>query len=178
MPLSNQPADPRCALLVIDMQYDFMPGGQLAVADGDALLPLINRLGARFARVIVTQDWHPAGHISFASSHAQRLPFESITLPYGPQTLWPDHCVQGSHGAQLHADLDLPHAQLILRKGCNAHIDSYSAFLEADRSTPPAGRVFEGARYRHPVRGGPGTGLLRGVVCSGCAQCRFQYVCN
>ncbi|EPN51719.1 pyrazinamidase/nicotinamidase, partial [Pseudomonas syringae pv. actinidiae ICMP 19079] len=135
MPLSNQPADPRCALLVIDMQYDFMPGGQLAVADGDALLPLINRLGARFARVIVTQDWHPAGHISFASSHAQRLPFESITLPYGPQTLWPDHCVQGSHGAQLHADLDLPHAQLILRKGCNAHIDSYSAFLEADRST-------------------------------------------
>jgi nicotinamidase/pyrazinamidase len=135
MPLAIQPADPRCALLVIDMQYDFMPGGQLAVADGDSILPLINRLGAAFSRVIVTQDWHPAGHISFASSHAGRAPFDSITLPYGFQTLWPDHCVQASHGARLHADLDLPHAQLILRKGCNPDIDSYSAFLEADRST-------------------------------------------
>ena len=135
MPLSIQPTDPRCALLVIDMQYDFLPGGALAVADGDAVLPVINRLGAAFARVIVTQDWHPAGHISFASSHAGRAPFESIALPYGPQTLWPNHCVQGSHGAQLHADLDVPHAQLILRKGCNSGIDSYSAFLEADRTT-------------------------------------------
>ncbi|MCV4340744.1 bifunctional nicotinamidase/pyrazinamidase [Pseudomonas capsici] len=135
MPLSHQPAAANCALLVIDMQYDFMPGGQLAVADGDAVLPLINRLGERFTQVIVTQDWHPAGHISFASSHPGRKPFESITLPYGPQTLWPDHCIQGSTGAQLHADLDLPHARLILRKGCNAQIDSYSAFLEADRTT-------------------------------------------
>ncbi|MDF2643877.1 MAG: pncA [Pseudomonas sp.] len=135
MPLSIQPTDPRCALLIIDMQYDFLPGGALAVADGDALLPVINRLGAAFARVIVTQDWHPARHISFASSHVGRAPFESIALPYGPQTLWPDHCVQGSHGAQLHADLDVPHAQLILRKGCNSGIDSYSAFLEADRTT-------------------------------------------
>lgn len=135
MTLPFQPADPRCALLVIDMQYDFMPGGSLAVADGDAVLPLINRLGAAFGRVVVTQDWHPAGHISFASSHAGRQPFDSITLPYGPQTLWPDHCVQGSDGARLHADLDLPHAQLILRKGCNPGIDSYSAFLEADRTT-------------------------------------------
>ena len=123
-------------LLVIDMQYDFMPGGALAVADGDALVPLINRLGEQFRGVVITQDWHPSGHISFASSHPGRLPFESTTLPYGPQTLWPDHCVQGNHGALLHADLDLPHAQLILRKGCNRHIDSYSAFLEADRSTP------------------------------------------
>ncbi len=135
MPLSHQPAAANCALLVIDMQYDFMPGGQLAVADGDAVLPLVNRLGERFTQVIVTQDWHPAGHISFASSHPGRKPFESITLPYGPQTLWPDHCIQGSTGAQLHADLDLPHARLILRKGCNAQIDSYSAFLEADRIT-------------------------------------------
>ncbi|MBX8607171.1 bifunctional nicotinamidase/pyrazinamidase [Pseudomonas cichorii] len=135
MPLSHQPAAANCALLVIDMQYDFMPGGQLAVTDGDAVLPLINRLGERFTQVIVTQDWHPAGHISFASSHPGRKPFESITLPYGPQTLWPDHCIQGSTGAQLHADLDLPHARLILRKGCNAQIDSYSAFLEADRTT-------------------------------------------
>ncbi|MBN6716964.1 bifunctional nicotinamidase/pyrazinamidase [Pseudomonas capsici] len=135
MPLSHQPAAANCALLVIDMQYDFMPGGQLAVADGDAVLPLVNRLGERFTQVIVTQDWHPAGHISFASSHPGRKPFESIPLPYGPQTLWPDHCIQGSTGAQLHADLDLPHARLILRKGCNAQIDSYSAFLEADRTT-------------------------------------------
>jgi nicotinamidase/pyrazinamidase len=123
-------------LLVIDMQYDFMPGGALAVAEGDNLVPLINALGKQFAGVVITQDWHPAGHISFASSHSGRAPFEVTTLPYGPQTLWPDHCVQGSPGAQLHAGLDLPHAQLILRKGCNAHIDSYSAFLEADRTTP------------------------------------------
>lgn len=129
------PSQPSCALLVIDMQYDFMPGGQLAVADGDALVPLINALGKRFSTVLMTQDWHPAGHISFASSHTERLPFDSIHLPYGAQTLWPDHCVQGSHGAQLHADLDLPATQLILRKGCNPGIDSYSAFLEADRQT-------------------------------------------
>ncbi|GFM85667.1 bifunctional pyrazinamidase/nicotinamidase [Pseudomonas cichorii] len=135
MPLSQLPAAPNCALLVIDMQYDFMPGGRLAVPDGEAVLPLINRLGERFTRVILTQDWHPAGHISFASSHPGCTPFESITLPYGPQTLWPDHCVQGSQGSQLHADLNLPHAQLIVRKGFNAHIDSYSAFMEADRST-------------------------------------------
>lgn len=135
LPTVISPSNPSCALLVIDMQNDFMPGGQLAVADGDALVPLINRLGARFRNVVITQDWHPTGHISFASSHTERKPFDSIHLPYGPQTLWPDHCVQGSHGAQLHADLDLPKAQLILRKGCNADIDSYSAFLEADRST-------------------------------------------
>jgi nicotinamidase/pyrazinamidase len=129
------PSDPRCALLVIDMQYDFMPGGALAVAEGDALVPLINGLGALFRNVVITQDWHPAGHISFAASHAGRAPFDSITLPYGPQTLWPEHCVQGTHGAALHADLAIDHAQLVLRKGCNAGIDSYSAFVEADRIT-------------------------------------------
>jgi nicotinamidase/pyrazinamidase len=127
---------PDSVLLVIDMQYDFMPGGALAVAEGDALVPLINRLGQRFSRVVLTQDWHPAGHASFASSHVDRQPFDVVTLPYGPQTLWPDHCIQGSFGAQLHADLQLPHAQLILRKGCNGAIDSYSAFVEADRTTP------------------------------------------
>lgn len=134
-PLFRLPSDPRSALLVIDMQYDFMPGGALAVAEGDGLVSLINRLGARFRNVVITQDWHPAEHISFASSHAGRDPFDSITLPYGPQTLWPDHCIQGTRGAELHADLDLAHAQLILRKGCNAGIDSYSAFVEADRTT-------------------------------------------
>lgn len=133
--LNLLPANPRCALLVIDMQYDFMPGGALAVAEGDALVPLINRLGAEFRNVVITQDWHPAGHISFAASHAGRAPFDSITLPYGPQTLWPEHCVQGTHGAALHADLAINHAQLVLRKGCNAGIDSYSAFVEADRTT-------------------------------------------
>lgn len=134
--MTAKPFGPDCVLLVIDLQYDFMPGGALAVADGDALVPLINQLGQRFDRVALTQDWHPAGHASFASSHAGRQPFEVITLPYGPQTLWPDHCIQGSVGAQLHADLQLPHAQLVLRKGCNGAIDSYSAFLEADRTTP------------------------------------------
>lgn len=133
--INLMPSDPRCALLVIDMQYDFMPGGALAVAEGDALVPLINRLGALFRNVVITQDWHPAGHISFAASHAGRAPFDSITLPYGPQTLWPEHCVQGTHGAALHADLAIDHAQLVLRKGCNAGIDSYSAFVEADRIT-------------------------------------------
>jgi nicotinamidase/pyrazinamidase len=133
--LNLMPSDPRCALLVIDMQYDFMPGGALAVAGGDALVPLINGLGALFRNVVITQDWHPAGHISFAASHAGRAPFDSITLPYGPQTLWPEHCVQGTHGAALHADLAIDHAQLVLRKGCNAGIDSYSAFVEADRIT-------------------------------------------
>lgn len=133
--INLMPSDPRCALLVIDMQYDFMPGGALAVAEGDALVPLINGLGALFRNVVITQDWHPAGHISFAASHAGRAPFDSITLPYGPQTLWPEHCVQGTHGAALHADLSIDHAQLVLRKGCNAGIDSYSAFVEADRTT-------------------------------------------
>ena len=128
--------DPRCALVVIDMQNDFIPGGQLAVQGGDEIVPLINRLGARFRNVVVAQDWHPAGHVSFASSHPGKAPFDSVQLPYGAQTLWPEHCVQGSHGAQLHADLNLPHAQLIVRKGFNRDIDSYSAFVEADRRTP------------------------------------------
>ncbi|MGV8921151.1 MAG: bifunctional nicotinamidase/pyrazinamidase [Pseudomonas sp.] len=132
---AEAPSNDACALLVIDMQYDFMPGGTLAVAEGHSLVPLINRLGARFHNVIITQDWHPAGHVSFASSHAERQPFDSIHLPYGTQTLWPEHCVQGTHGAQLHEGLDVTKARLILRKGCNIGIDSYSAFVEADRHT-------------------------------------------
>ncbi len=123
-------------LLVVDMQNDFLPGGSLAVADGDAVVPVINRLAAGFQAVVVTQDWHPAGHISFASSHDGKAPFDMIDLPYGPQVLWPDHCVQGTEGAALAADLDLPHAQLIVRKGHHQHIDSYSAFMEADKATP------------------------------------------
>ncbi|CAI8854438.1 bifunctional nicotinamidase/pyrazinamidase [Pseudomonas sp. IT-P260] len=126
---------PRSALLVIDVQNDFTPGGQLAVPEGDLIVPLINRLSGLFKQVIIAQDWHPSGHASFASSHPGRKPYEVIQLPYGEQTLWPDHCMQGSAGAEFHPNLKLPHAQLIIRKGCNPDIDSYSAFLEADRRT-------------------------------------------
>jgi len=126
---------PRTALLVIDVQNDFIPGGQLAVPEGDQIVPLINRLGSLFKQVVIAQDWHPSGHASFASSHPGRQPYEVIQLPYGEQVLWPEHCVQGTSGAEFHPGLDLPHAQLIIRKGCNPDIDSYSAFLEADRHT-------------------------------------------
>ena len=122
-------------LVVVDVQNDFMPGGALAVAHGDEVVPLINRLAARFDSVVLTQDWHPRGHISFASSHPGRKPFETIELAYGTQVLWPDHCVQGTSGAVLHPDLNVTKAQLVIRKGHHAGIDSYSAFLEADRRT-------------------------------------------
>lgn len=126
---------PTTALVVIDVQNDFIPGGQLAVPGGDEIVPLINRLGGSFRQVILAQDWHPAGHASFASSHPNKQPFDLIQLPYGEQKLWPDHCIQGTQGAALHPALDLPHAQLIIRKGCNPDIDSYSVFMEADRQT-------------------------------------------
>ncbi|MBK5373426.1 bifunctional nicotinamidase/pyrazinamidase [Pseudomonas sp. TH43] len=126
---------PRSALLVIDVQNDFTPGGQLAVPEGDQIVALINRLAGHFKQVIIAQDWHPAGHASFASSHPGRKPYDVIELPYGQQTLWPDHCVRATPGAEFHPELDLPHAQLVIRKGCNPDIDSYSAFLEADRTT-------------------------------------------
>lgn len=126
---------PRSALLVIDVQNDFTPGGQLAVPEGDQIVGLINRLAGHFKQVIIAQDWHPAGHASFASSHPGRKPYDVIELPYGQQTLWPDHCVRATPGAEFHPELDLPHAQLVIRKGCNPDIDSYSAFLEADRTT-------------------------------------------
>ncbi len=122
-------------LILIDVQNDFCPGGALAVPDGDAVVPMINRLAGRFAHVLMTQDWHPAGHASFASSHAGRQPFETIELAYGPQTLWPDHCVQGSPGAAFHDGLDVPKAELIVRKGFDPAIDSYSAFYENDQTT-------------------------------------------
>ena len=123
-------------LLVIDVQNDFCPGGALAVPDGDAIVPVVNRLARRFADVVMTQDWHPAGHLSFASAHPGRQPFETIDLAYGAQTLWPDHCVQGTAGAAFHRDLSLPQAELIVRKGFRKPIDSYSAFYENDRRTP------------------------------------------
>jgi nicotinamidase/pyrazinamidase len=123
-------------LLAVDLQNDFCPGGALAVPRGDEVVAPINRIGRRFAHVALTQDWHPRDHRSFASQHAGRRPFETITLPYGEQTLWPDHCVQGTQGAAFHPGLDLPHAELILRKGFRLDIDSYSAFFENDRRTP------------------------------------------
>jgi nicotinamidase/pyrazinamidase len=130
MPITQQDA-----LLVIDVQNDFSPGGALAVADGDAVLDPIHRLAPAFDHIVLTQDWHPAGHSSFASAHSSKKPFEQIEVSYGPQTLWPDHCVQGSKGAEFHPALRLPRAELILRKGFRPHIDSYSAFFENDRTT-------------------------------------------
>ena len=124
------------ALLVIDVQNCFTPGGSLAVKEGDQIIPLINRLAGAFEHVILTQDWHTPGHVSFASSHAGKKPFETIQLPYGTQVLWPDHCVQGTAGAELHKDLRIPHAELIIRKGYRKQMDSYSAFYEADGKTP------------------------------------------
>jgi len=129
-------ADDRTVLLVVDVQNDFCPGGHLAVPDGDAVVPIVNALGRHFRHVVLTQDWHPAGHASFASSHPGRKPFEAIELAYGPQVLWPDHCVQGSAGAAFHAGLDLPQAEAVIRKGYRSAIDSYSGFIEADRRTP------------------------------------------
>jgi nicotinamidase/pyrazinamidase len=123
-------------LVVIDVQNDFCPGGALAVAEGDAVIEVIHRVAPRFEHVILTQDWHPVGHSSFASSHAGKKPYEQIELSYGVQTLWPDHCVQGSTGAEFHPALHLPQAELILRKGFRPQIDSYSAFFENDRETP------------------------------------------
>jgi nicotinamidase/pyrazinamidase len=127
---------PTDALLVIDVQNDFCPGGALAVAGGDEIVPMIQRIASLFDHILLTQDWHPAGHQSFASSHAGKQPFEQIELSYGPQTLWPDHCIQNSTGAEFHPKLHLPQAELILRKGFRQQIDSYSAFFENDRSTP------------------------------------------
>ncbi len=126
---------PDRALLVIDVQNDFIPGGALPVTGGDQIVPLVNRIASGFRNVVQAQDWHPAGHASFASSHPGRKPFEVIDLPYGPQVLWPDHCIQGSEGAQFHPHLNIPHTQLIVRKGGNPAVDSYSAFTEADQQT-------------------------------------------
>src|SRR5437762_11702766 len=123
-------------LAVIDVQNCFVPGGTLPVPEGDRIIPIINRLAPAFRHVVITQDWHTKGHISFASSHPGKKPFETTSLPYGTQVLWPDHCVQGTPGAELHMDLRIPHAELIIRKGYRKHMDSYSAFYEADGKTP------------------------------------------
>ncbi len=128
--------DDRDVLLIVDVQNDFCPGGALAVPDGDAIIPAVNRLARSFAHVILTQDWHTPGHASFASSHPGKRPFDAIEVSYGTQILWPDHCVQGTQGARFHPKLDVPHAELVVRKGFRSAIDSYSAFRENDRLTP------------------------------------------
>ena len=127
--------DDTSALLVIDVQNCFLPGGSLAVKDGDQVVPVINKLAKGFANVVMTQDWHTDGHVSFASAHSGKKPFETIDLPYGKQVLWPDHCVQGTDGASLSKDLAIPQAELIIRKGYHKDTDSYSAFTEADGKT-------------------------------------------
>ena len=127
--------DASAVLIVTDIQYAFMPGGSLAVPRGDEVVPAINELAGRIANVVLTQDWHPPGHRSFASSHPGAKPYDVVTLHYGNQILWPDHCVQGTEGARLHADLAVAHAQLVIRKGYHRDVDSYSAFVEADGTT-------------------------------------------
>ena len=133
--MSAMPLRETDCLVLIDLQYDFMPGGALAVEEGDLLVPVANRLAERFPHVVATQDWHPAGHSSFASQHPGHEPFTTVEMPYGAQTLWPDHCVQGTPGAELHADLALDRAEIIVRKGYRLGIDSYSAFMENDQTT-------------------------------------------
>lgn len=123
-------------LLIVDIQNDFCPGGALAVPDGHLVIPIINRMARHFRHVVLTQDWHPRDHTSFASSHPGRNVHQTIDLSYGPQILWPDHCVQGTLGAEFVKELHVPHAELVLRKGCAREIDSYSAFYENDRETP------------------------------------------
>ncbi len=123
------------ALIVVDVQNCFLPGGSLAVKDGDQVIPVINRIAKGFENVVMTQDWHTPHHISFASTHEGKKPFEVIKLAYGNQVLWPDHCVQGTEGAQIAKDINIPHAELIIRKGFHNEVDSYSAFLEADKET-------------------------------------------
>lgn len=135
LPDSAAAPGPRCALIVTDVQNDFVEGGALAVPGGAAVVPVINALARRYANVILTQDWHPPDHLSFASQHAGAKPFATVRMPYGPQILWPDHCVQGTHGADFHPGLDIPQAQLVIRKGFHRAVDSYSAFIEADRTT-------------------------------------------
>jgi nicotinamidase/pyrazinamidase len=121
--------------VVVDVQNCFVPGGSLAVKGGDEIVPVVNRLARRFRHVVLTQDWHTSDHVSFASQHPGKKPFDTLALPYGTQVLWPDHCVQGTQGALLYNGLDIPHAELIVRKGNRREVDSYSAFVEADRKT-------------------------------------------
>ena len=150
-------------LVVTDVQNDFCPGGALAVKRGDEILPRVNELIRSHEHVVLTQDWHPADHASFASQHKNRNPFEAVEFPYGPQILWPDHCVQGSFGAELHAGLAWTKAELIIRKGFHRSIDSYSVFFENDRKTPTGlGGYLRERGFRHVVLVGLATDFCVG----------------
>ncbi len=164
-------------LLVVDLQRDFCPGGALAVTQGDAVIQPINQLATRFEHVVLTQDWHPADHLSFASQHPGRHPYDTIEMSYGPQTLWPDHCIQGSRGAEFHPALHIPHASLILRKGVHREVDSYSAFYENDHQTPTglAGWVRDRGIRRVFVAGLALDFCVRFTAADG-AGCGFQVV--
>lgn len=140
---------PQDAFIVVDIQNDFCPNGSLAVPKGDEVVPIINDLMPKFTHTVLTQDWHPNDHISFAANHADKVPFETIELPYGEQVLWTVHCVQGSVGAEFHKDLQTHYAKMIIRKGYRQAIDSYSAFLEADRATPTG---LSGYLHMHGIK--------------------------
>ena len=162
-------------LVLVDVQNDFCGGGALAVPGADEIVPVVNRLAARFPHVLLTQDWHPPGHSSFASQHPGRAPYQTIALPYGEQILWPDHCVQGTRGADFHPHLAAPHAELVLRKGFRREIDSYSIFFENDRSTPTGleGYLRERGLQAHLPRGARAR-LLRPLVRRGRPPARFR----
>jgi len=156
--------DEASALLVIDVQNCFLPGGSLAVKDGEQVVPVINRIAKGFSNVVLTQDWHTPGHVSFASSHSGKKPFETTDLPYGKQVLWPDHCVQGTDGAALSKDLSIAHAGLVIRKGFHKEVDSYSAFTEADgKTTTGLGAYLKARKVKRVfVAGLPPTSASRG----------------
>lgn len=164
-------------LIVVDVQRDFCRGGALAVPDGDGVVPAILALAPRFSHLVLTQDWHPPGHISFASSHAGCMPYQEVSVTYGSQTLWPDHCIQGTPGAEFHPDLHLPRAELILRKGFRPGIDSYSAFFENDRKTPTglAGYLRERGLQR-AFFAGLAYDYCVGDSAAGARECGFQAV--
>ncbi len=175
--LAADPVKPgaNSALIVIDVQNCFIDGGTLPVKGGAEVVPIINKLAGAFQNIVVTQDWHTPGHASFASTHSARKPFETIGLSYGTQVLWPDHCVQGSDDAALHKDLKLPTAQLIIRKGFNKGVDSYSAFEEADRKTATGLAAYLKARNIDTVfLVGLATDFCVAWIGAGCAQARLH----
>lgn len=172
--LAPRPTD---ALILVDVQNDFCSGGALAVPDGDAVVPVANRLARLFPSIILTQDWHPAGHRSFASAHPGKAPFDMAELSYGTQALWPEHCVQGSRGADFHPALDVPMVELILRKGFRPGIDSYSAFTENDRTTPTglAGYLRERG-FQRLVFAGLATDFCVAFSAEDAVRCGFSAV--
>ncbi|MGY4332982.1 nicotinamidase-related amidase [Bradyrhizobium sp. LB7.2] len=172
----------RDVLLVIDVQNDFCTGGALAVPSGEKVVPAINRIAQKFANVVLTQDWHPRDHVSFASNHAGKQPFQTIALDYGAQVLWPSHCVQGTAGAEFHRDLDVTRASLVVRKGFRRGIDSYSALFENDKkNTDRPARIFARTRVEHRLRRRPRARLLRPLFGGGCprggVRCRRHRGC-